>query len=163
MFTPLAVDIVPHPTRRLIVVDLENVVGGALLNARAADWATTLVLDAVAPVPGDLVVIGVAHNGLMCAGCAWPNLRYVLGSGESGADLALLEVLDENVPARFSEVVIVSGDGIFAEKAADLGAAGVRVTVVSRPSRLARRLRMVVQDTHLLPEPACPGLVDDAA
>ena len=163
MFTPLAVATAPHSSRRLIVVDLENVVGGALLNADAADWAKQHILATVTPRPNDLIVVGVAHNGLICAGCAWPNLRYVVGSGPDGADLALLDVLDENVDKRFNEVIVVSGDGIFTDHVTALAAAGVRVTVVSHPTRLAKRLRMAAHAVRFLPEPCYPGTLGDAA
>ena len=57
----------------------------------------------------------------------------MLREGHDGADLALENVLSsENVEERFSEVVIVSGDGLFANQAARLRSLGVRVTVDAR-------------------------------
>lgn len=61
--------------------------------------------------------------------------------GKNGADIALEDVLKkERVPERFSEVVIVSGDGLFAEEARSLRDSGVRVTVDSPCGRASRSL-----------------------
>lgn len=128
--------------RRLFVVDIENVVGGLCSSQEMATWAR-LALEAVLPPSvGDHVVVGTCHLGLLPAGCGWQGPRYVVGSGRDGADLALLEVLAEGVDRRFDELVIVSGDGIFADAAARLGGAGLAVTVVAHQDGLSRRLRM---------------------
>ena len=68
------------------------------------------------------MIVGVSSiDGLFHAKNSWPQARVVLGVGRDGADHALLDVLDhEDVGARFSRVVIVSGDGIFANAAAEL-------------------------------------------
>lgn len=131
-----------HEGRRLFVVDIENLVGGACLLAQDVVYAKQLLLDAVKPLPGDHIVVGVSHIGLIHVGCNWPNLRYVVQSGPDGADLRLLEVLDENIPSRFDEVVLASGDGIFANAVSALGAFGVTVTVVACRDNLSRRLEM---------------------
>jgi hypothetical protein len=95
------------------------------------------------------VVIGTSHVGLMATGLGWAGPRLVARSGENGADLALLEVLaQERVEERFDEVIIVSGDGIFTDAVAALGAAGVRV--VTRPEACSKRLRMAAGRTVYL-------------
>jgi hypothetical protein len=136
--------------RRLVLVDIENVVGGAVLHPRAAAWAKTNVREVVEIRPHDHVVIGTSHIGLLAAGTGWEHVRYVVGSGSDGADLALLEVFDESVAERFGDVVLVSGDGIFADAVADLAAASVSVTVVAHTDRLSRRLRLAATEVvHL--------------
>lgn len=137
--------------RRLILVDLENVVGGAVCCSVDALWAKAQVLEAVALSGHDQIVIGTSHHGLLSIGCAWPNLRYVVGSGPDGADHALLAVMEENLADRFDAVVLVSGDGIFAEQVARLGRAGVAVTVVAHPDGLARRLELAAGHVAFLP------------
>lgn len=95
--------------RRLVVVDIENIAGGALTSAAAVVWAKQTLRHAVHLERADHVVIGTSHVGLLTIGCAWPDQRYVVRSGPNGADLALLEVLGENLPARFGRVVVASG------------------------------------------------------
>lgn len=141
----------PFRDRRLVVVDIENLVGGAVTCARQARTARELFALTHVSEPGDHVVVGASHFSLLPSGLGWPNTRLVVGSGVDGADLALVEVLtEERVESRFDEVVIASGDGIFGEAAAALAAAGVRVIVVARHNSCANRLRMAAHETvHL--------------
>lgn len=126
--------------RRLVLVDIENIAGGActtdsiVLQARQAMAATGQIRAA------DHVVIGTSHIGLIQVGTNWDRVRYVVRSGRDGADLALLEVIAEDVPARFESVVLASGDGIFAPAVAGLAAAGVATTVIGRRGHIARAL-----------------------
>ena len=138
-------------TRRLVLVDIENMVGGAVQDSESVIWAKQQFDSLVDLRPGDHVVVGTSHIGLLETGCNWPHARYVVGSGPDGADLALLEVLEENVADRYGEVVIVSGDGIFTQKVADLTSRGLRVTVIAHPDGLAARLRLAAQQTTYLP------------
>ena len=55
----------------------------------------------------------------------------------------------EHPEERYDEVVLASGDGIFADRVADLAGRGVPVTVVSRPGSLSHRLRLAA--TEVLP------------
>ena len=136
--------------RRLVVVDIENVVGGAVLTVEQAVSAH-LAIDEVAALNGsEHVVIGTSHVGVVSTGLGWRGPRLVVRSGENGADLALLEVLtEERVEERFDEVVLVSGDGIFAEAVAALGAAGLDVTVVAPVGHCSKRLRLAAQRSIL--------------
>src|SRR3954453_2091908 len=101
--------------RRLVVVDIENLIGGAVLHPTEAAWARRRLTEAAALTERDQVVIGTSHVGLIHIGTAWTRQRYVVGSGPNGADLALLEVLAGNLPAKYDELVLASGDGIFAD------------------------------------------------
>lgn len=137
--------------RRLVVVDVENVVGGAVLDAGAARLSRRIVERALPLRAGDHVIIGASHASGLESGLAWEPARLLCRSGENGADLALLEVLEgERVADRFEKVVLVSGDGIFADAVAQLGASGVNVTVVAYADRCARRLRMAAARTICL-------------
>jgi hypothetical protein len=138
-------------TRRLVLVDIENMIGGAVRDSESVVWAKRQLDSLVDLRPGDHVVVGTSHIGLLETGCNWPHARYVIRSGPDGADLALLEVLEENVAARYGEVVIVSGDGIFTQKVADLASRGLRVTVIAHPDGLAARLRLAAHHTTYLP------------
>ena len=138
-------------TRQLVLVDIENMVGGAVRDSESVVWAKRQLDCLVDLRPGAHVVVGTSHIGLLETGCNWPHVRYVVGSGPDGADRALLEVLEENIAARYGEVVIVSGDGIFTQKVADLASRGLRVTVIAHPGGLAARLRLAAHHTTYLP------------
>jgi hypothetical protein len=142
--------------RRIILVDIENVVGGSCALRDHVVWAKEVVQECVLVRPGDQVVIGVAPAGLLVLACAWTRVRYVMRHGQDGADLVLLEVLGENIADRFAEVVLVSGDGIFAKAVAELASQGVRTTVVSRSAGLSRKLELAANEVKFLPDPPTP-------
>jgi hypothetical protein len=129
------------------VVDIENLAGTgvpalALVSEVQERYLARLDLGA-----DDQVVMATSHRGLLDAACGWPHVRYRVRSGKDGADLELLDVLEhENVAARFSHVVIGSGDGVFGPPAAALAARGVRITVVSRRGSLAPGLARIAGD-----------------
>src|SRR4051794_2932622 len=91
--------------RRLVVVDIENVVGGAVLAIEQARGARASVDEAVSLSGGEQVVIGTSHVGVLATGLGWSGARIVAHSGIDGADTALLQVLtEERVEERFDEV-----------------------------------------------------------
>ena len=139
--------------RRFVVMDIENVNGGAVGNKLLADAAFREVADAIGLTESDHVVIGAGPSSLLAAGLVSQNARLVRGRGLSGADHALVEVLrDEHIANRFDEVIIVSGDGIFTAVAAWLAFEGAKVTVVARRGRLSKRLQIAAGRIVLLPE-----------
>ncbi|MFI5436752.1 NYN domain-containing protein [Rhodococcus baikonurensis] len=145
MIARQAVSLLPKQhmqSRRLVLVDIENAIGGAALHVDAVRWAKAHIEEIVELEAGDQVIIGTSHIGLLNVGCGWTSPRYVVGSGPDGADHALLAALDEAIESRFGDVVIVSGDGIFTEKAAALAARGIHITVVAHMDGLSKRLRM---------------------
>jgi hypothetical protein len=150
----------PHPpaeNRVLHLIDAENLIGGASFTHREA-LQVRLAYEDAAPVGNvNQVILATSHHAALPAWRAWPpSTRRLLGSGENGADLALLSVLaGERVEKRFDRVVIGSGDGIFAFAAAGLQAAGCEVTIVTRPEALSKQLRLAVRDVRFIP-PALP-------
>lgn len=137
--------------RRLVVVDIENVAGGAVLTTEQATRARRAVEETVPSSGDELIVIGTSHVGLLASRIAWPGPRIVVRSGSDGADLALLEVLTtERVEERFDSVVLVSGDGIFTDAVAAVEARGVDVTVVAHVDGCAKRLRLAASRTVFL-------------
>lgn len=144
----------PFPPRTLHLIDVENLAGVGL----PAEWQVAAVRQAYAARVGigetDQVIIGCNHKALPSAGLGWPRARYLVRSGPDGADTELLAVISgENVAARFTHVVIGSGDGAFTRAAAALAAAGPKVTVVSRRAGLARTLRLAAQNVIYLDAP----------
>ena len=139
--------------RRLVAMDIENINGGAVREQSQSTAAWKLVADAIDIDDRDQVVVGVGPSSLLASGMDHSDARLVLGRGISGADRALVDVLrDEHVADRFGEVVIVSGDGIFAEVAAELARLGVIVTVACRSGKLSARLRLAAHHVVLLPD-----------
>jgi|SRR5580692_5949496 hypothetical protein len=142
------------PERALHVVDIENLVGAAVPTLDLVSAVQGRYLASLAFGADDQVVLAASHLGLLNAGLGWPHARYRVRSGKDGADLELIDVLEhENVAARFTHVVIGSGDGLFGRAAASLAARGVRITVVSRWGSLAYDLAKVAGDVIYLDRP----------
>ncbi len=151
------------PGRQILLVDIENVVGGAVLTSAAASWARTQIENVIVMRGDAHIVIGTSHIGCLDTALAWPNKQYVVNSGPDGADLALLEELDALRIDRYDEIVLVSGDGIFADAVASLAARGASVTVVAHYGRCSSRLRLAAARTIYLQPDHNPGLSNGAA
>jgi len=139
------------PTRRLHLVDIENLAGCSLPGLGQVREALDLYADCLAFGAMDQVEIACSHLTLLNAALGWPHAHYRVRSGPDGADLALLDVLrHENVAARFTHVAIGSGDHLFAEEAAWLARQGVWVTVVSRQRSLSAQLALAAREVIFL-------------
>jgi hypothetical protein len=139
------------PARTLHLVDIENLAGDSLPSLSQVREVQGLYRGRLAFGSMDQVEIASSHLTLVNTALGWPRAHYRVRSGPDGADLALLDVLrNEHVPERFTHVAIGSGDGVFAEAAARLGAAGVWVTVISRRRSLSRRLALAARDVAYL-------------
>jgi hypothetical protein len=139
----------------LHLIDLENLLGNA--NPRPTDvkFAYAAYAMAAEPDTADRWVLATSHRCAHRAWLAWPDpsCQRLLRSGHDGADLALLGYLE--VPQNLNRVdcvVLGSGDGIFAQKAAELRATGLRVVVVTRPGSLSRSLRNEVDEVRFVPK-----------
>lgn len=133
--------------RTIHLIDLENLMARTDVTQADAAMARDTYMRTVLVRPGDLVVIATSHYVARNAWFGWKDARRLVGSGPDGADLALLQVIaTENLEGRFDNIVVASGDGIFAGACAQLQAAGCHVTVVSRPEALSRRLAFAVRD-----------------
>ncbi len=139
----LAMDIrVDIGSRRLVLVDIENVVGGLACDEAAAQDARCSIVGGIGVHPMNQVVVATCHKGYPHVAWTWPSARRLVRSGADGADLELLDVLTEDVSHHFQHVVLVSGDGIFTDRVTELGARGVKVTVAARSGHLSNRLRL---------------------
>lgn len=148
--------------RRFYLVDIENIVGGVPECREQVGWAREALAQAIAPRPGDHLALGLSHASFVATATNWAGPKRILPprSGRNGADHALLDVLHhENITARFSHVVLASGDGIFSESIAEIARAGVRTTIVARRRSLSRRLRVAAHEVLYLPDP--PPFPDD--
>ncbi|MEO5662886.1 MAG: NYN domain-containing protein [Nocardioides sp.] len=151
------------PRRQIILVDIENVVGGAVLTAAAANWARTQIENVLALNCDTQVIIGTSHVGYLETALAWPNKQYAVNSGPDGADLALIDEIDALRLERYDEIILVSGDGIFAEAVATLTGRGVDVTVVAHYGQCAGRLLMAASRTIYLQPDHNDGIASGVA
>jgi hypothetical protein len=143
-----------YPARALHVVDIENLAGTAIPTLGQVSEVQGRYLARLACGADDLVVMAASHRGLLNVALGWPHARYRVRSGPDGADLELLDVLlYEDVAARFTHIVIASGDGVFGQAAASLSARGVWVTVVSRRDSLSPWLAQAARDVIYLDMP----------
>lgn len=135
-------------------VDIENLMGGPLLgeSAMSAAFSDYCRLGAVAP--GDLVVIGANPQLGPLIKKMSPGSRLVVRPGPDGADLALIDALDDIrfIAEQSDRIVIGSGDGIFAGVAEEFRACGLPVGVVSRRRSLAYSLASAVSYVRYLPD-----------
>jgi hypothetical protein len=75
-----------------------------------------------------------------------------MGSGRDGADLALIDVLLDDLRfGRVSEVVLGSGDGIFADAMQPIRNSIEKLTVVAREGTISDRLMVIADEVLLLP------------
>lgn len=160
-----------HPLRALHLIDVENLLGhprpdvAQVRQARASYESHVVVGD------HDLVVVACNHGCAVEVGLAYGDARLVVRSGPDGADLALLEALQEyDAPGRFDAVVFASGDGIFSSAVAAVSRLGLAALVVARPESLSRSLRLaaggrvVAFDPNGWPtEPASAVVLPEAA
>lgn len=139
------------PARRLHLIDIENLAGESLPSLSQVRQARELYADRLALGAMDQVEVASSHLTLLNAALGWPHAHYRVRSGPDGADLALLDVLqNENVARRFTHVTIGSGDHLFAEEAARLAAQGIWMTVVSRQCSLSSRLALAAREVIFL-------------
>lgn len=142
------------PVRTLHAVDIENLAAAGIPTLRQVKAVQRAYVARLGVHADDQVVMAASHLGLLNAARGWPHARYLVRSGRDGADRELLDVLlHEDVAARFSHIVIGSGDGVFGHAAAHLAGRGVRVTVASRWDSLSHLLAQAASDVVYLDAP----------
>ena len=139
----------------MVLIDIENI---AATPSPSEDQVVTAMQFLREVVPGfDTAqrVVGCIHRAAVAVGCVCRTERRLWRSGPDGADLALLEVLqNERVDDRFEYVTVCSGDGIFAQSVARLAGNGVDVSVVAVDGHLAARLQLAARRVTYLPSVA---------
>lgn len=127
--------------RRIFLVDMENAAGQPQLNTATVKNVQKRITRDYNIGFGEMVIIGTSHAHNLVAASAWKGARQVIRQGSDGADRALLEVLqNDSLENRFTEVVLVSGDGIFSEAIRRLRGQGVKVSVDAQAKRLSHKL-----------------------
>ena len=144
---------------------MENLTQGAQLDTGVVAALRERYCSAVGLSPRSQVVVATsAASTVVDTGLGWGACRLLFQNGQDGADKALLGVLrDENVTARFTEVVIGSGDHAFALTARYLRTHGVRITVVVATRRsLSNALRREA-DRVIVLDQSSPDIFGDVA
>jgi len=138
--------------RRLILIDAENITATRSPTTGDVKFLKAALRSVVPDFDTVQRIVACSHHAAPVVAFAFPGARHLWRSGRDGADLALLDVLEnEHVDRRFGRVTLCSGDGIFTDTAARLGSAHVDVTVIAREGRLARRLELAARHVILLP------------
>jgi hypothetical protein len=140
------------PARRLHLIDIENLAGDSRPSLSEVRHARALYADRLGFGAMDQVVVAASsREALKNAAFGWPCALYRVGYESDGADLVLFDVLPhKDVAARFTHVVIGSGNHLFAGEAKHLAAQGVCVTVVSWQCCLSRQLAEAADEVILL-------------
>ena len=137
--------------RRLIVIDIENLVGGS--GATTDKVATTMArLRIVVRATSDDVCLTACGRALVGRAAGVLPGRLLLGRGVDGADRRLVEALEPGgVAGRYRSVVLASGDApAFAEPVERLAAAGVPTDVVLGDGAIGHRLYSVARSVVFL-------------
>ena len=145
-----------HDDRRLVLADVENLLGCEPRHANSAlfELAIEALLDRIGYRVGvDQLVIGAGPlSAVKVFGVRVPH-RLVVRRGPSGADRALVDAIADHchVAARYDEVVVASGDHEFTSTVAGCSAHGLRTTVVGRGGSISRELAGVADEVVEVP------------
>ena len=142
--------------RRFFIVDIENMLGGAChVTDDAVRFAERVLCEELWMRDVDQVLIGVtAVQAIFPVSRVFPGKAKCIKCGADGAELVILGSIDPVHVARcFDEVVIVSGDGMFAHLAAQLAYYGTRVIVAGHHGGMSARLRLAAHATHYFTTP----------
>lgn len=142
-----------RPSHRAIhLVDLDNLVAGPWHPERVPAIIATY-LTASGYRAGDHLYVASDRSLAATAVFEIPvGGRYLIAHGPDGADRRLLEVAPAgHIAQRYSNLVIGSGDGAFADLALAAGACGVAVTVLACAGSISHRLQTAAGHTIALP------------
>jgi len=151
----------PKKTRKLVLLDIENLAGSGLVSPIMA-LQIVKSLNRLCPIDlRDVVFVG-SHKGnfascSLVAGMMHGSMCFQ--NGPNGAEIALLSRADEVPPAAYAseiypinECVIGSGDHEFVDLARIQKAQGRFVTVVTRSTSLSRELAVIADRVIFIDE-----------
>lgn len=143
----------PVTSRRLEILDIENLVGVGYIDGNPHDLSPQDVRYVLAQYrgvvgigPDDQAVVAAGHRfARLLIGANMSGLRLAVApENDNAADLLLLDAADPDyVSRRFGSLVIGSGDGIFTDLAERLRSRGVPVHLVTGRGAVARSLMRV--------------------
>lgn len=139
--------------RTIVMVDVENALGKpAVAREEVAELFSRL--QAAFGTQTQYVLAASHSRNAFQIGLACPGRRLVWKEGKDGADLALEEeIVNQTTLTQFTDLVLVSGDGLFASSVAIAAAAGLRTVVLSRHSTLSRKLQLAAHRTVIFNHP----------
>ena len=137
--------------RMLVVLDCENLNGKPLENLAQTRRVRAVLEEELGNLDAVQVIVAAdAHSAFDIAN-TFPGKAVRFGFGKDGADLALLaELEDDSLAENFDEIVLVSGDGIFASRIAELAGLGITTRVISLAGQLSRRLQLAAMSHQLI-------------
>jgi len=148
----------PPPHRRIVLVDAENMSACGDPCAAEVAWTRETLRALIHDWAAAFVVVGSSHYAARTVAFGFPRVRHLWRSGENGADLALLAVMEtERIEARFTAITLCSGDGIFAEPLARCVEAGLHTTVIARRGQLSLALRRTAHQVIEISPRAMPA------
>jgi hypothetical protein len=127
--------------RRLVLVDIENLVGGSGRSAREVDTVYRTLRQVVGCDPHDVWVVACGCSLAATAGHVF-GTRLLVERGIDGADRKLLEQLDPTaVVGRYASVVLASGDArAFTAPVIELADRGVATDLFIGAGRIGHQL-----------------------
>ncbi len=142
-----------HSSRKIVLIDLENMLFGTHTDGNRTDRSTEILELAQARRPNDMLIVGCNPHLAFLANEHFPGAKIVTGKGKDGADQALIDAIDASHAAgRYSELCIVSGDHAFCEIAHAARKVGLTVRVVAPHAGLSTALRVYADTAVILPE-----------
>lgn len=140
--------------RSLHLVDVENLMAGPELGDTVLREALVGYRTSAPVSDGDHVIIGANPQLGLAAKTAWPGARLVVRGGPDGADIALLEAVRDVdfIAARYDQIVVGSGDGVFEVVVREFRSRGLAVGVVSLRRGLSYALGTSASFVRLMPE-----------
>lgn len=129
--------------RKAHFIDIENLCGTAILSTELVQEVKQEYFNVLQPGSDDVFIIGVSHFNLVAATFGWGAgvAKYVVQSGEDGADLALIEAMSlPCVLERFSRICIGSGDGLLTQAGKSLKQRGMLVEFAARQDCASREI-----------------------
>lgn len=135
-------------------IDIENLIGHGRVSRLQLLAARTQFERVAAPRVEDLVTVGCDAGNALEVGLAFRGARIVRGYGRDGADLALLEAMQDDLesPQTSRRITVGSGDHIFAPLLSLVATQGFNTRVIGIEGHTSAQLRIAAQQTTLLPD-----------
>lgn len=140
--------------RTLTLMDLENLLGGDVETTAVRDMWSEFV-RVVDLRHDDHTCVAVSRHHAVAAFVGLPgNVQRIVGAdGPDGADLALIEAIDYGwIASNFGQVVLASGDHIFAPVAQRLRTVGLPVVQVIGGGMSSVQLYRASSEHRYLPQ-----------
>ena len=140
--------------RSLIFIDIENLVGGAKPTLAELEYGKQQLRSVIEGFDTQLAIVASSHLSALAVAQVFPDALLRWRSGPDGADLALIdEMRDLRVMQRFDQIVLCSGDGIFAPYLAAMAGHGIDTTVVGLEGHVSAKLKLAARRLIMLSSP----------